>query len=268
MSNRLALSDMSKVFLSHSHADKTFARRLAADLRSAGHTIWIDEAEINIGDSLVERIREGLDQVDFVAAVISSASASSPWVTRELDIAANREMRERRVVVLPLLIEKAPLPGFLEGKFYGDFTDLETYDQTLSVLLRSLGPATPLEKPSTDELQMLREELQRAQAAAAQHAQQLQAHRVVALRGKSPRLLTKIEQANQRYPGHAPINNTYAFEVGEVGVTLDYLLWAIAKSERSGGHPFDILLTIENKWPDVEAMLDAYNDLLDAVDER
>lgn len=42
---------MSKVFLSHNHADKPFTRRLANDLRQAGHSVWIDEAEINIGPS-------------------------------------------------------------------------------------------------------------------------------------------------------------------------------------------------------------------------
>lgn len=76
MSFAVALSGVSQltsVFLSHSHADRPIARRLAADLRRAGHAVWIDEAEINIGDSLIEKIREGLDQVDFVAAIISSA---------------------------------------------------------------------------------------------------------------------------------------------------------------------------------------------------
>ena len=39
-----------------------------------GHSVWIDEAEINIGDSLIGKIREGLDEVDFVAAVLSKHS--------------------------------------------------------------------------------------------------------------------------------------------------------------------------------------------------
>jgi hypothetical protein len=73
---------MPSIFLSHSHEDKLFARKLAADLRAAGHSVWIDEAEIRIGDSLVEKIRDGLDQVDYVAAVISAASVGSPWVKK------------------------------------------------------------------------------------------------------------------------------------------------------------------------------------------
>lgn len=257
---------MSKVFLSHAHADKAFARRLAADLRVAGHTVWIDEAEINIGDSLVEKIREGLDQVDFVAAILSAASIASPWVTRELDIASNREMQEKRVVVLPLLVEKVPLPGFLQGKLYGDFTSPDRYAETLASVLKSLGIATPVARPSFDEMQSLRDELEQARATAARHSQDLRAHRVVALRGKSPKLVQAIEKANEKYPSHAPINNTYAFQVSDQPVTLDYLLWSIAKAERNGNHPLEILLTIDNKWPDVEAMLTAYKDLLDAAE--
>lgn len=65
---------MSKVFLSHTSKDKPFVRKLANDLRSYGHTVWIDEAEINIGDSLINKIRDGLDSVDFVAAILSKES--------------------------------------------------------------------------------------------------------------------------------------------------------------------------------------------------
>jgi len=75
---------LSNVFLSHSHSDKPFARRLAKELEAAGHGVWIDEAEIDIGDSLIEKIRNGIDQVDYVAAILSRASIDSAWVTREL----------------------------------------------------------------------------------------------------------------------------------------------------------------------------------------
>jgi hypothetical protein len=96
-------------FLSHAHEDKPFVRNLAAHLRAAGHSVWIDEAEINVGDSLIEKISAGLDQVDFVCAVLSKSSIESRWVQRELEIATIREMDEGRVVVLPLLLDDVPL---------------------------------------------------------------------------------------------------------------------------------------------------------------
>lgn len=256
---------MSSLFLSHSHEDKSFARKLASDLRKAGHGVWIDEAEINIGDSLIEKIREGLDQVDFVAAVLSTSSINSAWVTRELDIASNREIEEKRVVVLPLLLEQVELPGFLKGKFYGDFTDPSRYDETLSLLIRKLGTTTEPIQPSRDELAILREQLAVAKASAAEHIKALQAHQRIALRGKSRKLIDAVLAANEKFPLHAPINATHAFEVSNKPITLDYLLWAIAKTQRVGAHPLEVLLTLENKWPEVEAMLEAYDDLLSSA---
>lgn len=154
---------MSNIFLSHSHADKPFARKLAARLESEGHEVWIDEAEINIGDSLIEKIRTGIDQVDYVAAILSSASIGSEWVTRELDIASNREIEEKRVIVLPLLIEHVNLPGFLKGKFYGDFTDQTRFEEVLRLLLRKLGGSKKLEHSKDDDITALREALADAQ---------------------------------------------------------------------------------------------------------
>lgn len=107
---------MSKIFLSHTSSDKPFVRKLAADLRNNGHTVWIDEAEINIGDTLIGKIREGLDSVDYVAAVLSNASIQSELVKKELEIASNKEIKQKKIIILPLIIENVEMPGFLEGK--------------------------------------------------------------------------------------------------------------------------------------------------------
>lgn len=255
---------MSKVFLSHNHVDKPFARKLAADLRQAGHTVWIDEAEIMIGDSLIEKIRQGLDEVDFVVAILSVASIDSPWVQRELDIASNREIAERRVVVLPLLREKVELPGFLRGKRYADFTDDSQYEQSFRQLLRPLGVSEQIPAVDKDEVHQLRAKLAQMTALAAEYQQTAEAHTRIALQGKSVKLREAIVAANQKYPAHAPINNVYAFETEGIPITLDYLFWTIAKAHRKGAHAIEILLTANNQWSDVERMLIAYDDMLAA----
>ena len=79
-------------------------------------------------------------------------------------------------------------------------------------------------------------------------------------------LLTAIKEANAKFPFHAPINTTHAFELGSMPITLDYLLWAIAKSHRKGAHPMEMLLTLENKWPEANSMLEAYDELLSATE--
>lgn len=258
---------MSSVFLSHSHVDKPFARKLGADLRKSGHAVWIDEAEIDIGDSLIEKIREGIDQVDYVAAIISANSVESKWVTRELDIASNREIEEDRVIVLPILIEDVDMPGFLKGKLYGNFTDSKEYNKQLSLLLRKLGPAAPPIAPGSATKKTLIKRLYEARSVVERHQATLENIEKKALDGKSKRLVEAIESANSQYPEHAPINITTAFEVNSYPVTLDYLLWVIGKMYRQGvPQPLELLIDIENKWPEVNAMLEAYADLLGATD--
>jgi TIR domain len=59
---------MSKIFLSHNHNDKPFVRELASYLRRYGIEVWVDEAEIKIGDSLIEKVGQGIKENAFVGA--------------------------------------------------------------------------------------------------------------------------------------------------------------------------------------------------------
>jgi hypothetical protein len=138
---RKVLHRGARIFLSHSWNDKLFARRLATDLQDAGAVVWIDEAEIGLGDSLIEKIRQGIDQVDYVGVLLSSSSSGSGWVQKEVDIAMNQEIEGRRVKVLPLLLEAVNPPWFLKGKLFADFTDPSQYQKGLNLILQRLGLA-------------------------------------------------------------------------------------------------------------------------------
>jgi len=127
------------IFLSHTSDDKTFVRRLKNDLERHGVTkVWLDEAEIQIGDSLIKKIDEGLKMTKYIGVVLSPRSIKSKWVEKELDIAMNREIGSGEVVVLPLVMEECELPSFLEGKLYADFYSPEKYEDSLQKILRRL----------------------------------------------------------------------------------------------------------------------------------
>lgn len=132
---RMLIRKRPSVFMSHSWSDKTFVRKLAADLRDIGIRVWLDEAEIRIGDSLIQKIREGIDQIDYVAVVLSEKSTQSEWVRREVDIAMNQEIEQKRVKVLPLVKDKCDLPWFLKGKAYADFSKESKYGESLAKLV-------------------------------------------------------------------------------------------------------------------------------------
>lgn len=253
---------MSYVFLSHSHQDKSFARKLARALRNHGHIVWIDEAEILVGDSLVRKIEEGLDKVDYVVAVLSAASVASEWVRKELDAAMSREIWSKRVVVLPVLLEDVDLPLFLRGKRYADFRESHRFDTGVADLLARLGKGAPRPSLKDDEVAALRLQLEAAQRVANRFAKDLDRQRAVIASHRSAALRAAIEKANKDFPHHKPINEAYAFDVGSSPVTLDYLLWAISKEQRKGAHPLAALLHIENKWAQAGRMLEAYRDYL------
>jgi TIR domain len=55
---------------------------LARDLRAAGVTVWLDEAELGIGDSLVAKVGQAIDATDFLGVLLCSSTkrVSQPGV--------------------------------------------------------------------------------------------------------------------------------------------------------------------------------------------
>lgn len=139
----MPLQKIPSIFLSHSSADKPFTRRLAHRLGNAGATVWLDEAEMRIGDSLIAKLSSAIEGIDYVAAVISQASVASKWVEHELRLAMTREVESSRVVVLPLLIEDVSIPAYLKDKLYADFRSPELFEHSFHNLLVALAMAEP-----------------------------------------------------------------------------------------------------------------------------
>lgn len=135
---------MASIFLSHSSKDKAFTRNLAERLRKAGVRVWLDEAELNIGDSLLTKISTAIESADFIAVIISHNSVQSSWVQTELRMAMSRELEDKNVRVLPILIEPCELPMFLRDKLYADFSKSDDFDAPFARLLRALGVELPL----------------------------------------------------------------------------------------------------------------------------
>jgi tetratricopeptide (TPR) repeat protein len=132
------------LFLSHSHADKPFVRQLSNDCEQQGISVWVDEAELLIGDSLIQKIQAAIDRTRFFAAVVSANSVDSEWVKKELEQALESEISSRSVKVLPILLGSVDRPpGFLRAKLYADFSgwpkDHNQYETSLKLLVRSVS---------------------------------------------------------------------------------------------------------------------------------
>lgn len=74
------------VFLSHASEDKaSVAIPLAQALQDRGVTVWLDKAELRIGDSLRRRIDRGLRSSRFAAVILSEHYFSKGWPQYEFD---------------------------------------------------------------------------------------------------------------------------------------------------------------------------------------
>ena len=113
-----------KIFLSYSHDDVAIVRAIAAGLKSEGVNVWHDEGEVKVGDSIVEKVSERLNTVDFMVFFISASSINSRWVQFELNAIINRRFSERRgPVVLPVLLDDVEVPSVLRDVKYVDLRD-------------------------------------------------------------------------------------------------------------------------------------------------
>lgn len=126
-----------KIFISHSSIDKQFARWISVDLKNAGHSIWFDEWDIKVGDSIPRKIGHGLDECDYVVVVLSKHAVESRWVENEWHIKYWDEIEKSQVMVLPLLKEDCVIPSLLKTKKYADFRF--DYTQGLEDLMHALA---------------------------------------------------------------------------------------------------------------------------------
>jgi len=126
-----------KVFISYNHHDRKFVEKLANDLTKGGVTVWWDEWEINIGDSIFQKVSDGIKTSAYLAVVLSPASVQSNWVNREVGSATMRQLSEKRsITILPLLVTDCEIPVLLGEIKWADFRS--DYKSGLKNLLKTL----------------------------------------------------------------------------------------------------------------------------------
>ncbi len=133
---------VARVFLSYSSEDRPFVDRIAQDLERVNVGIWYDKWEIRVGDSLIEKISEGIRENDYLALMLSPNSVTSEWVRREVNAALIRELDEKKVIILPVLIESCEIPTLLREKKYADFR--KSYENGFDELVSAVSPESPM----------------------------------------------------------------------------------------------------------------------------
>lgn len=128
------------IFISYCHQDKDFVDKLAAHLVKNKVRVWIDRWELNVGDSIVDKVQSAIQEASALIVVISKASIKSEWCKKELSAGLLRELEEKRVMVLPVLIEDCDIPLFLREKLHADFR--WSFDEGVETTLEAIAKVT------------------------------------------------------------------------------------------------------------------------------
>ena len=91
------------VFISHASEDKeAIARPLAAQLRKDGFTVWFDEYELVLGDSLRAKIEAGVSHSQVGVVILSHSFFAKRWSRWELGGLTARQLAGEQNVILPI----------------------------------------------------------------------------------------------------------------------------------------------------------------------
>ena len=100
---------LSRVFISHSSEEQAFANLVQTHLQGPDISGWIDSEQIGAGDDILTMMGEGLRTMDILVVLISYAALESTLVALEVNHTIWREIKEKKVIVLPFIIDDTPI---------------------------------------------------------------------------------------------------------------------------------------------------------------
>jgi hypothetical protein len=137
-----------KSFISYSSKDQKFADRLYADLQNKGVRCWLATEDLKIGAKIRTGIDEAIRLHDKLMLVLSKHSVASDWVEHEVELALERERKEKRTVLFPIRLDDAVMkidtgwPALVRNtRNIGDFRkwkDHDSYQKKFARLLHDL----------------------------------------------------------------------------------------------------------------------------------
>ena len=153
-------------FISYSHEDKQFARRLHDTLQGRGIRCWLDEKQMLPGDDIYRVVEHGIRVWDKVLLCCSKHSLTSWWVDNEITTALAKEQqlskqsRKNFDVIIPLNLDGYLLSDNWDGDgkaslikrrlaadFIGWEHDNAKFEQQFEAVMRALRADTRVREP-------------------------------------------------------------------------------------------------------------------------
>jgi hypothetical protein len=147
------------VFIAHSPSDDDAALRLGRDLGGSGMNVFYGFGDILPNATLIKKILEALSSRNFVIFLLSGSTDSSDWVESELTLAGSRELEDRAIELIPVLVDDCQVPVQLRNWRVIDLR--EDYADGLESLIERIVGSYELDllKPKPESFERLVAEL-------------------------------------------------------------------------------------------------------------
>jgi TIR domain len=116
------MSQPNALFLSYRSVERPFAARLAADLKNAGFSVWIDCMDIRPGSAWDSATSDAIDGCSGLIAILSPSYLRSEICLNEL-ARAQRAGRPVIPVLLEPLADETDWPLLIQRRQYVDFSE-------------------------------------------------------------------------------------------------------------------------------------------------
>lgn len=137
-----------KVFLSHASEDRTLAKQVAEHLIANGIDTFFDQWEIGPGDSIRQKIDQGLEDCTHFILLATPNTIEKPWVKTEIDGVYRRKI-EGQCKLIPLRhnLDARQLPPSLGGLHAPALNDFDSDMAALVSDLYNVSKKPPMGKP-------------------------------------------------------------------------------------------------------------------------
>ncbi len=132
-----------RIFISYSHVDKKFVRKLKSDLKKDNFTALTEDDFIHYGDNIEHVVNEYILDSNVFFIVVSYNSIRSEWVPKELFTALNAEQTGKTKVIPILrngnkrLLARLNLQGKLAVDFSSNYLMKKNFSRLISDLKHS-----------------------------------------------------------------------------------------------------------------------------------
>lgn len=127
------------VFLSHSSKDKDFVERVFNELQKSEIRAWYDKEEIVAGDSITDKVNDGLEKSDFALIFLSKnfLNGESGWTIAEANFFMQQRMRDasKKFVIINIDVPHTQVPPLMQDYRYINASD----DGFMENIKRAIG---------------------------------------------------------------------------------------------------------------------------------